>query len=76
MVSCSAELVGGTGGDFKIQAITGGVAAQSATGTSTIVGSSTMGISFMVLSGETYTVNTTALTGSGVYGIGEWTEWD
>jgi hypothetical protein len=76
MVSCSAELVGGTGGDFKIQAITGGVAAQSATGTSTIVGSSTMGVSFMVLGGETYTVNTTALTGSGVYGIGEWTEWD
>jgi len=76
MVSCSAELVGGTGGDFKIQAITGGVAVQSATGSSTITGSSTMGVSFMVLSGEVYQVNVTDLSGSGVYGVGEWTEWE
>jgi hypothetical protein len=73
-ISVSAFLDGGTGGDYLIQGFCGGLNVQSATGTSTISPHSYMGISFMVLNGETYEVIVTDVSGAGVYGVGTWIE--
>jgi hypothetical protein len=83
MVSCAAGIVGGSPGELIVTALTGPTGSEievasnttAATHIGTFPATTSCGVSFMVLNGESYYVTATDLTGSGTFGVYAWTEW-